>query len=85
MCDKNVALQISPTDKSYTNNSSQYIIAYRPPISVALGLSPLRYSQTTSSALCTPSTPPETDSKTTDIPDDGNLEENLLCKNRVFH
>ncbi|KAK7576055.1 hypothetical protein V9T40_012341 [Parthenolecanium corni] len=43
---------------------------FGPPISVALGLSPLRYSQTTSSALCTPSTPPETDSKTTDIPDD---------------
>lgn len=53
---------------------------FRPPISVALGLSPLRYSQTTTSALCTPTTPPETDSKTTDIPDDGRFS--YLKKNK---
>lgn len=58
------------------NSASVRVINYdkffdRPPISVALGLSPLRYSQTTTSALCTPATPPETDSKNTDVPDDG--------------
>lgn len=68
-------MQVNSKYLRYSNNRNLYVFFfYRPPISVALGLSPLRYSQTTSSALCTPSTPPETDSKTTDIPDDGNYK-----------
>ncbi|XP_065217681.1 photoreceptor-specific nuclear receptor-like isoform X2 [Planococcus citri] len=43
---------------------------FGPPISVALGLSPLRYAQTTTTALGNPPTPPETDSRNNDVPED---------------